>query len=111
MCELLYAIRRKNPAEEHLYLVLDNAPYNRAASVQKLSNRLAIKILYLPTYSPKLNPIERLWKFMKKKVLANQYYENLSSFKKSLSEFFRGIRKYWSELETLLTDNFQIMHA
>ena len=111
MCDLLHAIRRKNPDENHLYLVLDNAPYNRAKSVQNLAERLKIKILYLPPYSPNLNPIERLWKFMKKKVLANEYYETIAEFKKALSEFFRGIRKYWPEMETLLTDNFQIMQA
>jgi len=111
MWDLLHAIRRKNLEEKHLYLVLDNAPYNRAISVRKLAKRLRIKILYLPAYSPNLNPIERLWKFMKKKILANQHYETLTEFKRAFSEFFRGIRKYWPELETLLTDNFQIMQA
>lgn len=111
MCELLHAIRRKNPNEKHLYLVLDNAAYNRAKSVRRLAKVLRIKILYLPPYSPNLNPIERLWKFMKKKMMANHYYETIVEFRKSLSEFFRGIRKYWPELETLLTDNFQIMQA
>jgi transposase len=111
ICELLHAIRRKNPKEKNLYLVLDNAPYNRSFSVRRLAKKLEIKILYLPPYSPNLNPIERLWKFMKKKVLANQHYESLPEFKRALSEFFRGIRKYRSELETLITDRFQIMHA
>ena len=111
MCELVHAIRRKNPKEKNLYLVLDHAAYNRAISVRKLAKRLNIKILYLPPYSPNFNPIERLWKFMKKKMLANIHYEKISEFKKSLSEFFRGIRKYRSELETLLTDRFQIMQA
>jgi transposase len=111
ICELLHAIRRKNPKEKNLYLVLDNAPYNRSFSVRRLAKKLEIKILYLPPYSPNLNPIERLWKFMKKKVLANQHYESLPEFKLALSEFFRGIRKYRSELETLITDRFQIMHA
>jgi hypothetical protein len=49
-----------------------------------------------------------LWKFMKKKVLYNKYYEHLSDFEKSCMNFFRGIRKYQDELETLLTDNFQV---
>ena len=111
MCDLLHAIRRKNPEEMHLYLVLDNAPYNRAKSVKALAKKLRIKILYLPPYSPNLNPIERLWKFMKKKLLANRYYDGIEEFKRSVSGFFRGIRKYWDEMETLLTDNFQIMQA
>lgn len=111
MCDLLRAIRRKNPDEKNLYLVLDNAPYNRAKVVRSLAKSLEIKILYLPPYSPNLNPIERLWKFMKKKMLANRHYEDILHFRKSITEFFRGIRKYWNELETLLTDNFQILHA
>lgn len=111
ICDLLHAIRRKNPEEKHLYLVLDNAPYNRAKSVKALAKRLRIKILYLPPYSPNLNPIERLWKFLKKKLLANQHYEDIEEFRGSVSSFFRGIRKYWDEMETLLTDNFQIMQA
>ena len=74
--------------------------------VPKTISNVKIKILYLPPYSPNLNPIERLWKFMKKKVTANKYYEEFDEFKNTLMEFFRGIRKYKSELVTLITDNF-----
>jgi len=76
-----------------------------------LAKKLGIRILYLPPYSPNLNPIERLWKFMKKKVTANRYFEEFGDFKKTLMEFFRGIRKYRSELETLITDNFSVIGA
>jgi transposase len=107
ICELLHAIRQKNPEEKRIYLVLDNAPYNRAKKVKHLARQLKIRIYYLPPYSPNLNPIERLWKFMKKKVLANMYYESFSDFKKSVMEFFRGIRNHRFELETLITTNFQ----
>ena len=111
ICDLLRAIRRKNPDEHNLYLVLDNAPYNRSGAVRKLATQLNIKLLYLPPYSPNLNPIERLWKFMKIKIMANEHYDTIAEFRKALSEFFRGIRKYRSELESLLTDNFSIMQA
>ena len=109
ICELLRVIRRKNPDKERIYLVLDGASYNKARKVQALAKKLGIKIIYLPPYSPNLNPIERLWKFMKKKVTANRYFEEFDDFKKSLVNFFRGIRKYRSELETLITDNFPIL--
>lgn len=111
MCDLLRAIREKNPTEKHLYLILDNAPYNRSKKVKALAKRLEIKILYLPPYSPNLNPIERLWKFMKKKVMANQYYEDLETFRREVMLFMRGIRKYKNELSTLITDNFQVIGA
>lgn len=109
ICELLRAIRNKNPEKDKIYLVLDNAPYNRAKKVKKLAKKLKIRLLYLPPYSPNLNPIERLWKFMKKKMMANKYYDTFDDFKHEVMEFFRGIRKYRKELETLITDNFQLM--
>jgi transposase len=109
ICEILRAIRRKNLNEEKIYFVLDGAAYNRSEKVKFLAKKLGIRIFYLPPYSPNLNPIERLWKFMKKKVTANRYFEEFDEFKKTLMEFFRGIRKYRSELETLITDNFSLI--
>lgn len=108
ICSLLRAIGRKT-GERKSYLVLDGASYHKAKMVQELAKKLNIKILYLPPYSPNLNPIERLWKFMKKKVTANKYYEEFDDFKKSLMSFFKGINKYKKELETLINDNFPIL--
>jgi len=109
ICEVLRLIRSKNPNEKRIYFILDGAAYNRSKKVKELAKKLEIKILYLPPYSPNLNPIERLWKFMKKKVTANRYFEEFDDFKKTLMEFFRGIRKYRPELRTLLTDNFTVI--
>lgn len=109
ICELLRAIRSKNLKEESLYLVLDNASFNRSKKVRDLARELKINLQYLPPYSPNLNPIERLWKFFKKKTLYNQYYESFEVFSKACMDFFRYARKYRSELETLLTDNFRAM--
>ena len=109
VCDLLLAIRRKNPSGNKIYVILDGAGYNRAKKTRDFAKKLGIKLIYLPPYSPNLNPIERLWKFMKKKVTANRYYEEFDDFKSELITFFRYIRKYRPELETLLTDNFPIL--
>lgn len=109
ICEILRAIKSKNPKKMKIYFVLDGAAYNRSKKVKKLAKDLGIKILYLPPYSPNLNPIERLWKFMKSKVTANRYFEQYQEFKDEVMEFFRTIRKYKNELRTLLTDNFPIL--
>jgi transposase len=85
---------------------MDGAAYNKAKEVKEKAKMLKIKLIYLPPYSPNLNPIERLWKFMKKKVSANKFYEQFDDFKKSTMEFFRCIRKHHCELRTLLNDNF-----
>lgn len=106
VCNFLKALREKNPNGEKLYFILDRGPCNKALSVRELAKELNIEIVFLPAYSPNLNPIERLWKFFKKKILYNQYYEKFKDFKLVCASFFRGIRKYERELSTLITDNF-----
>jgi transposase len=108
MCDLLRAIRSKNATGEPVTLIMDNAAYNRSLKVRELAEELGINLFYLPPYSPNLNPIERLWKFFKKKVLYNKYYETKIDFENACINFFRYIRKYRTELATLLTDNFEI---
>lgn len=106
VCHFLKALRKKNP-DKNLVLILDRGPSNTASSVLNLGIKLNIKIVFLPSYSPNLNPIERLWKFFKKQVLYNKYYEKFKDFKAACLTFFRGIRKYKKELSTLITDNFR----
>lgn len=106
ICSMLKAIRAKNPAGERIYYVLDNAAYHRARKVRGLARKLGITLVYLPGYSPNLNPIERLWKFFKKMVMYNSYYPTFREFKKAVSGFFQGLRAHRGELATLLTDNF-----
>ena len=109
ICDFLKAVRVKNPDEKKITLILDQANYYRAKRVRALAKKLKIKLLYLPPYSPNLNPIERLWKFMKREALPNEYVEDFEDWKYGMMSFFRGIRKYRSELETLITDNFQLV--
>jgi transposase len=61
-------------------LFLDNARYQKGKIVEELALSLSIDLLYLPSYSPNLNLIERLWKLVKKKCLYGKYYENFSDF-------------------------------
>ena len=109
MCDLLRAIRLKHSKEKKIHLILDNAGYNKSYEVKDLAKELGIKIVYLPSYSPNLNPIERLWKYMKKEVMANRYYSDLETFQKELMLFMTAIRKHKGELSTLITDNFHIV--
>ena len=89
-------------------LVLDNARYQKCALVFEAANKLNIELLYLPSYSPNLNLIERLWKFVKKKVLYSKYYYDFSCFKSSISNCLSETHTtYKSELNSLLSLNFQ----
>src|SRR5262249_38252466 len=70
VCQLLRQIAAAGLARP-LTLVLDNARYQRCALVQALARSLRIELLFLPSYSPNLNRIERLWRFVKKECLAS----------------------------------------
>ncbi len=102
----------KHQPEGLLYIVLDNARYYRANLVKEfLEQNIRIKLLFLPPYSPNLNTIERLWKFFKKKITYNKYYEKFSVFKEKCWEFFDNIEQYKTELSSLMTDNFQLIQV
>jgi transposase len=64
--------------------------------------------LYLPAYSPNLNLIERLWKFVKKECLSCRYYEDFARFKAAIMESLEGVEgKHKAAVASLLTLNFQ----
>jgi len=89
-------------------LILDNARYQKCYLVQELAKALNIELLYLPPYSPNLNLIERLWKFVKKQCLYSIYYSDFSVFKNAIVECLdQTDTKHKEELDSLLTLKFQ----
>ena len=91
-----------------LTLVLDNARYQKCAAVQELAGRLRIELLYLPPYSPNLNLIERLWKFLKKESLSCRYYEDFARFKEAIMDCLEGVEgKHKASIRSLITLRFQ----
>jgi transposase len=109
--ELFKAIEFKHPLSKNIYITLDNAQYYRSKLVKAYLETSKIKLLFLPSYSPNLNLIERLWKYMKKALIRNQYYEKFSDFKNSVNHFFENISQHKNKLSTLLTMKFHILHA
>lgn len=106
--DLFAKIEAKHPDADTIYIIVDNARYYRSRLLKESVEGTKIKLIFLPPYSPNLNLIERYWKFFKKKVLNNRYYETFDEFKQSCKSFFRKRKKYLPELQTLLTENFQI---
>jgi len=89
-------------------LVMDNASYQRCYFVRDLATALGIELLFLPPYSPNLNLIERLWKFVKKKCLYSQYYQTFPDFRQAISDCVaktNGV--YKQDIVSLLTLKFQ----
>lgn len=89
-------------------IVLDNARYQHCRLVMEEAAALGIELLFLPPYSPNLNLIERLWKFVKKECLYSQYYETFALFKAAIVECLAEVSgKHKQKLASLLTLNFQ----
>jgi transposase len=107
VCDLLRKLAARY-AGLPVTLVLDNARYQKCEAVRLLAAELGIELLYLPAYSPNLNLIERLWKFVKKEVLTCRYYEDFARFQGAIVECLEGVEgKHKAAIASLLTLNFQ----
>lgn len=85
-----------------------NARYQHCNFIKNLAEQLDITLLFLPSYSPNLNLIERLWKFTKKSVLSGKYYEKFDKFQVAITDCLNQANdKYAEELQSLMTLNFQ----
>lgn len=109
LSEFLALLRAKHPGEGTLYLLLDNAAYNHARSVAAAAQQQRIVLDYLPPYSPNLNPIERLWKFVRKEFFKDKYRDTFAKFCQQLEDFFAHLDQYRDQLASLLTTNFELV--
>ena len=78
VCEMFRKLRAAY-ADKEIHLVLDNARYQKCMAVQESASSLNIHLEYIPAYSPNLNLIERLWRFVKGQ-LRTKYYDNFGIF-------------------------------
>ena len=107
VCELLRVIAVE-AAGRPVTLFLDNARDQHCALVEELAGQLQIELAFLPSYSPNLNRIERLWKFVKKQCLYSEYYADFAAFKAAIVECLAQTQdRYKADRDTLLTLNFQ----
>lgn len=105
---MLEQLKFKHPPGAIINCVLDNAKYQKSSVIQQYQvyNR-NIKLHYLPAYSPNLNLIERVWKFMHEHVTNNEYYQHFDNFRYSIISFLKNIDQYKDGLKSLLTFKFQ----
>lgn len=107
--KLFDQIQTHYPNAPNIFCIADNARYYRNKRVTAYLETSRIRLIFLPPYSPNLNLIERLWKFMKKKRCNNTYYEKFADFRTAILSFFENIHEYEPELRTLLTENFRVI--
>jgi len=93
---------------KQIAIVLDNASYQRCKLVRRYAAILNIELVFLPSYSPNLNLIERFWKYVKKKVLYSTFHNDYSAFKLRIDQCIeQAFIKDKKKLETLLSCKFQ----
>jgi transposase len=108
VCELLQLVVAQNPGVP-LTLVLDNARYQHCQLVQNLAAELNVELLFLPSYSPNLNLIERLWKYVKKDCLNSKYYETFAHFQSAITDCLARINSEGkSDMKSPISRNFQL---
>jgi transposase len=105
----LKCIEQRYPHKQAIHLFVDNARYYRSTLVAEFVRTSRIHMHFLPPYSPNLNPIERLWRLMKKEVIKSEYTPHFSVFQQRIRDFFLHIDKYKDKLESLINTNFQII--
>ena len=107
VCQLLNDIKAKS-VDLPITVILDNARYQHCELVKNCAELLGIELLFLPTYSPNLNLIERLWRFVKKEALYSKYYETFSDFKEGIIGCLNEVTgEHKDALATLLSLKFQ----
>ena len=106
MIELLRQIATQTPGS--ITVVPDNARYQRCEAVETEAKRLGIELLFLPSYSPNVNLIERLWKFTKKKALRGKHYPDFATFCGAVDDCLNRVQTEHREaLASLMTLTFQ----
>jgi transposase len=111
VCELLEKIAALGLSTP-ITLVMDNARYQRCQLVLEKAKQLGLELLFLPSYSPNLNLIERLWRFVRKECLYNTYYEHFDAFKQAISQCLaQTTGRHQAALKSLLTLEFQTFES
>ena len=108
---LFKQIEKCNPKANTIYLIIDNARYYRSKMVSEYIADSKIELLFLPPYAPNLNLIERFWRLLHKKVQYNRYHEKFDQFRQCCFDVLDNLHRYHTELDSLLTENFQLIGA
>ncbi len=95
-------------AGQAVHIVLDNARYQKCDSVRSLAAELGIVLQYIPPYSPNLNLIERMWKFVKGE-LRSKYYDNFNNFRNRIDAIIDSTTKEnLSKIKKLIGNKIQL---
>jgi len=96
-----------------IYLIIDNATYYKNKDVKAYLEKqdCRIKLLFLPSYSPNLNFIERVWKYMKKYIIGVKYREKFKEFDEDIHYFFDHIDQHEERLRKFIGTELHLVQV
>ena len=98
-----------HPEAERFILYVDGARYYGSPVVKAWLKRQPEFLLSpIPAYSPNVNLIERLWKFMRAQALC-RWHKTFEDMQAAVSEVLDQLENYRDELQTLMTETFHII--
>ena len=107
--DFLFRIKEQNKRKK-VHIILDNVGYHYAKNVRAVAKKLGITLIYLPSYSPNLNLIERYWGFLKKKLITNKYHETFEEFKRVILAFTKSkSQKLRNSLLKYIPEKFHLL--
>jgi len=107
ICEMLHKLASEYGGKP-IYIILDNASYQKCGLVKLLAAQLGISLIFIPSYSPNLNLIERLWKFVKGE-LRSKYYDNFNLFQDKINSIINSTDKENKvNIDRLISDKVQL---
>jgi len=113
----LKRVERAYPSHSKVHVFCDNAGYYRNRLVSEYLEESKVELHFLPPYSPNLNPIERLWKWMKETTVYNTYYKEFDEFRQAILGFFSALSdldpgsEFAQQLRSRISDNFRVVHS
>jgi transposase len=111
--ELLSRMQQRHPETKKFILYLDNARYQHARAVREWveaqkAHGVEFVLDFLPAYSPNLNLIERLWKFLRKHAL-QQWHPTYEAMQAAVARVLDHLQDYREELKTLMVERFHLV--
>jgi transposase len=110
--ELLTRLQQRHPETKKFIVYLDNARYQHARAVREWveareAQGIEFVLEFLPAYSPNLNLIERLWKFLRKHAL-QQWHVSYEAMQAAVAKVLDNLQAYRDELTTLMAERFHL---
>lgn len=100
-----------HPDQRRIYVICDNARYYKNKALRAWLADKPICQVFLPPYSPNLNLIERLWKYLRQKIINTTFYRTKGAFRTAVLDFFNRLPEFGHDLASLLTRKFHILDS